>query len=243
MQLEGRARTDQMLNRRPALLLARVVEHQVALAEGPALGVLAGETHRDPAGDQTRQRELLGLRPVDLAFGERRPPPVHLPRQLRVDGKAVRYGEQLPVQGFERVRGHHGLDVGLGRGVHRRAADLWSVGRARFHVLVRARQPSLRGITPRPRVVGAQQSLLDQLGGENLAHGRMLMDGLVHLRLGVSGLVRFVVAESPIADQVDDDVAAELLSEGGRQPNRADARRDVVGVDMDDRQIEAFSDI
>ena len=71
----------------------------------------------------------------------------------------------------------------------------------------------------------------------------MLTDGLVHLRLGVSGLVRFVVAESPIADQVDDDVAAELLSEGGRQPNRADARRDVVGVDMDDRQIEAFSDI
>ena len=104
-------------------------------------------------------------------------------------------------------------------------------------------QPSLGGIAARPGIVGAQQALLDQLGGEDLAHRRVFVNRLVHLRLGVGGLVRLVVAEAPVADQVDDDVAAELLAEGGGEPDRADAGGDVVGIDMDDRQVEALGNV
>ena len=71
----------------------------------------------------------------------------------------------------------------------------------------------------------------------------MLLDRLVHLRLGVRGLVGLVVTEPAIADQVDQHVVAELLPERERQPHRADAGRHVVGVDMDDRHVEALGQV
>ena len=71
----------------------------------------------------------------------------------------------------------------------------------------------------------------------------MLLDLLVHLGLRVSGLVGLVVSEAPVADQVDQDVVAELLAEGERQANRADAGCHVVGVDVDDRNVKALGQI
>ena len=46
VQLEGGAGADQVLDRGPAGAGARIVEHEVALAERAALGVLAGEPDR-----------------------------------------------------------------------------------------------------------------------------------------------------------------------------------------------------
>ena len=45
----------------------------------------------------------------------------------------------------------------------------------------------------------------------------MLLDPLVHERLRVGRLVALVVAEAPVADEVDDDVVAEPLAERHRQ--------------------------
>src|SRR3984893_7020530 len=91
-----------------------------------------------------------------------------------------------------------------------RAADLGRMRGTRLDIRVGIGEASLSGLGARVRVVGAQEALFDELRGEDLSHRRMLFDRLVHLRLGVGGLVRFVVAEAPIADQVDDDVAPEL---------------------------------
>ena len=71
----------------------------------------------------------------------------------------------------------------------------------------------------------------------------MLLDRLVHLGLGVGGLVGLVVAKAAIADQVDQHVVAELLAEREREPHRRDAGRDVVGVDVDDRNVEALGQV
>jgi hypothetical protein len=49
-----------------------VVQDQVALAEGAALGVLAGQADRRALGQQRRERERLGVRPVDAGAGGRR---------------------------------------------------------------------------------------------------------------------------------------------------------------------------
>ena len=49
--------------------------------------------------------------------------------------------------------------------------------------------------------------------------------------------------EAPVADQVDQHVVAELLAEGEREAHRADAGRDVVGVDVDDRHVEALRQV
>ena len=64
-------------------------------------------------------------------------------------------------------------------------------------------------------------------------------DLLVHQRLGEPRLVPFVVAVAAVADQVDQEVPLEPRAIGERQPRRLDAGLRVVGVDVDDRDLEA----
>ncbi len=71
----------------------------------------------------------------------------------------------------------------------------------------------------------------------------MDLDLCVHLGLGVGGLVGLVVAEAAVADQVDQDVVAELLAEREGEADGADAGGDVVGVDVDDRDVEALREV
>ncbi len=71
----------------------------------------------------------------------------------------------------------------------------------------------------------------------------MLLDHLVHLGLGVGRLVGLVVTEAAVADQVDQHVMAELLPERERKPHRRDAGLHVVGVDVDDRYVEALCQV
>ena len=105
MQLERRAGPEEVLDRRPARAVGRVVQHQVALAEGTALGILAGESDRRPLGQQRRVRQRLGVRPVDSPRGDQPvAPPLELFLQLRVHCEAVRHREQLRVQLPEQVR-------------------------------------------------------------------------------------------------------------------------------------------
>ncbi len=93
------------------------------------------------------------------------------------------------------------------------------------------------------RLLLGDHALVDQLAGEQLAHRRVLLDHRVHLGLRVGGLVGLVVAEAAVADQVDQHVVAELLAEGEGQPHGGDAGLDVVGVDVDDRDVEALGQV
>ena len=76
-----------------------------------------------------------------------------------------------------------------------------------------------------------------------LAHGTLLGDPLGLQRLRVRGLVLLVVTESAIADEIDDDVVAELLPVREREPDRGDRGFRVVGVDVDDRDVEALGEV
>ena len=64
-----------------------------------------------------------------------------------------------------------------------------------------------------------------------------------HLGLRVGGLVGLVVAPAAVADQVDQDVVAELVAVGEGEPDGGDAGGDVVGVDVDDRDVEALGEV
>ena len=83
----------------------------------------------------------------------------------------------------------------------------------------------------------------DQLVGPQLADALVRLDRGVHLGLRVGRLVGLVVAEAAVADQVDQDVVAPALAEREREPHRRDARLDVVGVDVDDRDVEALREV
>ena len=102
-------------------------------------------------------------------------------------------------------------------------------------------------------VPGALLGLLDlgarhgpprhQLVRPDLADPLVRLDLRVHRRLRVRGLIGLVVPESAVADQIDQRVVPEALAEGERQADRGDARLDVVGVDVDDRDVEALREI
>ena len=93
------------------------------------------------------------------------------------------------------------------------------------------------------RVRLGDDPLLDQLLGELGAHRRLLRDLLRHQRLRVRRLVLLVVPEAAVADEVDDDVVPEPLAEGQREPDRGHRRLRIIGVDMDDRRVEALREI
>ena len=60
-----------MLHRRVALARVHVVQHEVAMRERAALGVLAGQADRDAVGQQRAEGERLGVAPVDAALADR----------------------------------------------------------------------------------------------------------------------------------------------------------------------------
>ena len=70
----------------------------MAVGEGAALGVLAGEANGDPVLEQRRVGERLALAPVDPAVDDRLVTPVELLGELGVDREPGRNGEQLLVQ-------------------------------------------------------------------------------------------------------------------------------------------------
>ena len=79
--------------------------------------------------------------------------------------------------------------------------------------------------------------------GVELAHRALLLDQVVHQRLGVRRVVALVVTATAVADQVDDDVAVERLPVLERQPGHPDARLGVVAVDVEDRRLDHPRDV
>ena len=76
-----------------------------------------------------------------------------------------------------------------------------------------------------------------------LPNRRLIGDPLRLQRLRIRGFVLLVVTEPPVSDEVDDDVVPELLAVREREPNRSNGRLGIVGVDVDDRHVEALCQI
>ena len=84
---------------------------------------------------------------------------------------------------------------------------------------------------------------LDELLRIEGPHGRVVHDPLRHQGLGERRLVALVVAVAPVADEIDDDVASESPAEGKRKTDGRDRGFRIVGVDVDDRCVEAFGEV
>src|SRR5690348_17962172 len=103
-----------MLNRRVGLARFDVVEDVMPVRERAALGVLAGEPDRDPLDEQARERERLGLPPVDSALFQRLGAPVELFLQLWMNREPFRNGDERAVELAQAVGGDGGNDLGAG---------------------------------------------------------------------------------------------------------------------------------
>ena len=94
VHLEARLGVGEVLHRRVALARVHVVQHEVAVRERAALGVLARQADRDAVGQQRGERERLGVAPVDAAVADRRPAPLELRPQLGMHREALGQFEQ-----------------------------------------------------------------------------------------------------------------------------------------------------
>ena len=102
MELERSPGIGQMLDRRVAVAGVDVVQHEMPLAEGAALGVLARQADGRALHQQRSERERFGVRPFDpLARRERVAPALELLQQFGMHGEAVRNSEQLVVELLE----------------------------------------------------------------------------------------------------------------------------------------------
>ena len=161
-----------------------------------------------------------------------------------MDGEALRHLEQPLVQLEERLGGYGGVDLRVGA-----AADPALLAprarrpERRLQLLVNGAQACLLGFDEPLGLRRPDQVELGEPGSVLLAHGRVLLDQLVHERLRVARLVALVVPEAAVADEVDDDVVVELLPEGHRQANGRDGRLWVVGVHVEDRRVEALGEV
>ena len=184
------------------------------------------------------------------------PPPVErlaaaveLFDELRVDGEAVGHAQQLLAQ-LAQARGRHRrLDLRAGRAVELVLAGVGSSlvlgggGDLRLQPLVQQRQVVPHLLRLALDLLLGDHAFGDQPVRPQLGDALLGLDLRVHLRLRVGGLVGLVVAEAAVADQVDQDVVAELLAEGEREPHGAHAGGHVVGVDVDDRHVEALRQV
>ncbi|MNZ68409.1 hypothetical protein D3C78_866740 [compost metagenome] len=77
----------------------------------------------------------------------------------------------------------------------------------------------------------------------NLTRRRMLFDFLIHQRLGCTRLVRFVMAMTAIAEQVDEHIAFERIAEVQRQTGYESDRFRIIRINVEDGCLHHFTDI
>ena len=98
VELEGGVGVGEVLHRAVLEAGLLVVEDEVAVGEGAALGVLAGEADVDALGQQRGEGERLGVAELDPAVLQRLDPLGERFAQLAVDREALRHLDQRLVQ-------------------------------------------------------------------------------------------------------------------------------------------------
>jgi len=102
------------------------------------------------------------------------------------------------------------------------------------------RHPSLGALEAGFGLRLGDRALLDQAASEDIASRRVFVDALVHVWLRVRRLIRFVMTKAAIADEVDQRVTMEPSSIFDGEMHGGNGRFDVIGVDVDNRDVEAF---
>ncbi len=93
------------------------------------------------------------------------------------------------------------------------------------------------GIQLGDRLVGGLTGF-DQMPAPDQARRRVLPDRVVERRLGIRRLIHLVMPMAPVADEIDHEIVMELSAVGKGQPDRRQTRFRIVGVHVNDRDVE-----
>ena len=224
------------------------MQHGVAVEEGAAADVFAGEAHAVALREQAGVGEVLAHAPVEGHFA-----PAHGRAVVddlldaRVQREVRRDRAQALGQALDLLHRHGGVAlVGVGLLDVRRPVGGELAVVAREHRVVQ--QLALVEVLAvlgdhLVGLVGLQRALGDQAVGVELAGAGVLLDGAVHQRLGHHRLVLLVVAELAEADDVDHHVLLELLAELDRQRGDQGHGLGVVAIDVEDRRLDHLEDV
>ncbi len=249
-QFQRRLVRRQRAQRREALAGAGVIQGGVPLAERAAPAVLAGKADRRPFQQQRPERQRLSQGPEDrLVLVQVLPPRLKQRGEFGMDVEAFGHAHQPVGDLPERRLGHAGLDHRV-RVVRSEALPLpleavhgRILGRPGADVGQRTLEFLLELAADLLRLSRGQVALHDELLGVDRRQRRPTADLAVHDRLGVGRFVALVVPVPAVAEQVDDDVAVELLAEVERQLGHEDGGLGVLAVDVEDGRLDHLGDV
>ena len=234
---------------RVALPRRGVGPHGVAVREGATPRVLPGEANGNALFEERREGEGLGGAPIEglrhalAALAQHRQklrrrlePLGHRgdlldepaePRgvDLRLDLRRLRVGSAAEARPEPRHAARRRLVL--------RLLGLRELG---LEELLAVRR---QGVDLLPRHLAEGQQMVDV----GRAHRRLAVDGRVHPRLRVAGLVGLVVAPLAVAVHVDDDVAAEGLTVVDGEPRDVRDGLGVLAVHVEDRDAEHLREV
>ena len=157
--------------------------------------------------------------------------------------EALGHLEQALVQLLELLGRHGRLELRVGAAADAALLAPGTRCERRLELLVHGPHALLHLVHEALDLFRGDEAVLGEPACVQLAHRAVLLDQLVHERLRVARLVALVVAEAPVADEVDDDVVAEARAERHGQADRRDGGLGVVGVHVHDRRVEALGQV
>ena len=92
-------------------------------------------------------------------------------------------------------------------------------------------------------LIGRQHSSIHQAIAINLPGRGMLLDLLIHQRLGCRGLIRLVMTITTIADQINHHVTMEGVAKLQRQLGHQDHCIRIIAVDVKDGRLNHLGNI
>ncbi len=230
-------------------LLGRLVDDAgVALHEGAAHAVLAGEPHRIALVQQGGEGQVLGGGPVQaLALLDGLAPVGDHP----VDGLVHRQplGERgdLAAEVEQLLPGDAGDAALFGaRQAQARPLAVQPVGLVGVIDLAAVELCVEEGVElgdPAVDLGLRRRALADQARRIEVADARVILDLRVHQGLGHRRVVTFVVTEPAVAEHVDDHVLAELLAIFGGDLGGEDHGFRIVAVGVEDRRLDHQGDV
>ena len=238
MNFKRRAGLGGILQRHELQARFRVVKHRMALAEGAPLHVLACQADGRSVRKDRRQRQFLRRCPVDGPLGgvvQSRTPTRSSTFELLVKGEAAGAVSRLSLissgAATERrsrsCRRHPPLASEIGGTKSCSGFSDSSVCSSRVKCFFTSAWTDSADCLPCLISVSANSS-------RTVDAPRWP----VHQRLRERRFIPFVVAEPAVTDQVDQKVATKPRAVFPRQTRRLETGHRVVGVDMDDRDLE-----
>ena len=219
-----------------------IVECKVALRERAAAGVFSTEPYAGTLKSNRTEGKRFAEGPIDgqILF-DSLAAAVDEPAQLGMQMEIFGEGGDTTNDAFD----HGPIDSDrrhrLGKLFGRRRDQFFQfVWRRLFlHFGVRGGQTIDCGLVHRLHFIGRDEAFADQALRVDGCDGRMLFDLPIKDGLRVAGIVGLVMAMTAIADQIDDNIALELLAVIVGDLSHANPGFGVVGVDVKDGRLQA----